>query len=392
MIAGNKNKIRYAEHLISEEDILAVSRVLRSEWLTQGETVAEFEQAVATYVNSRYAIAVTNGSSALYLACLALGLKQGDCLWTSTNSFVASVNCARFCEANIDFVDIDPNTYTLSAELLAQKLAKAEKMGKIPKIIIPVHFAGQPCDMESIAKLAKQYGCLLIEDAAHAMGAKYLNQQVGCCRYADMCVFSLHPAKIITTGEGGVITTNNYQLYQKLISLRNHGITRNPHSFVKKSPGSWYYEQQSLGGNYRMTDIQAALGISQLRRIDTFIAKREAYFFYYQNLLKTHPLILPWQHPDGKSSHHLYVIQVAAKQRSAIFHQLQKAGIEVNVHYIPIHLQPYYQQLGFKIGDFPNAENYYARAITLPLHCNLSIDDLDFVVNELMQSLYKYAD
>lgn len=383
--------IPYGRQDISQEDIDAVIEVLRSDWITQGPAIERFEQAVANYCGAKYAVAVSSATAALHIACIAANLGQGDILWTSPNSFVASANCGLYCNAKVDFIDIDPNTYNLSVEELQSKLAEAEKQGCLPKVLIPVHFAGQSCEMENIAALSQQYGFKIIEDASHAIGGSYHKQPVGSCQFSDMTVFSFHPVKIITTGEGGMVLTNQEELYQRLIRLRSHGITRNPDLMQGESHGSWYYQQLELGFNYRMTDIQAALGASQMQRLDEFVERRWFLANRYNQLLQDLPLMLPWQHPDTKSSWHLYVIRFKVdkinKTHRQIFEELRSAGIGVNLHYIPVHIQPFYQKFGFKLGDFPQVEKYYKEAISIPLYYGLNEESQDKVVASLKESL-----
>lgn len=370
------NFIPYGRQNINQQDIDAVIEVLRSDWLTQGPAIERFEQAVAAYCGVKYAVAVSSATAALHIACLALGLGAGDILWTSPNTFVASANCGLYCGAEVDFVDIDPHTYNLSIEALEQKLIQTEKTGKLPKVLVPVHLAGQSCQMDKIAALSAKYGFAVLEDASHAIGAKYQGTPVGNCQFSDMAVFSFHPVKIITTGEGGMVVTNRADLYEKLIRLRTHGITRNPELMQGESHGLWYYQQLELGFNYRMTDIQAALGASQMQRLDEFVSRRRFLAARYNELLQDLPLVLPWQHPDTESSWHLYIIRLKldkiAKTHRQVFEELRQAGIGVNLHYIPVHTQPYYQNLGFAWGDFPESEKYYQEAISLPLYYGLS--------------------
>jgi UDP-4-amino-4,6-dideoxy-N-acetyl-beta-L-altrosamine transaminase len=380
--------IPYGRQSISEEDILSVKNILNSDWLTQGPAIEVFEKSTAQYCGAQYAIAISNATSALHLACLALGLGPGDTLWTSPNTFVASANCAIYCGANVDFVDIDPQTYNLCPIALAKKLAQAKQAGKSPKIVIPVHFAGQPCDMATIKALAKEYNFYIIEDASHAIGATYLNTKIGDSAFSDITIFSFHPVKLITTGEGGMALTNNTNLANKLRLLRSHGITRDTLQMTQESDGDWYYQQIDLGYNYRMTDIQAALGTSQLQQLDTFIERRRLLVKTYNSALKNLPLILPWQHQDSHSAWHLYVIQLNDEHnRKKVFKALRTAGINVNVHYIPVHTQPFYQQRGFKIGNFPLAEKYYQAAITLPLYYGLTDDQQAYVIEKLKEAL-----
>lgn len=379
--------IPYGRQTISSDDIKAVNDVLASDWLTQGPAVVKFEQAVADYCGVQYSLSVCNATAALHLACRALGLGTGDILWTSPNTFLASANCALYCGASVDFVDIDPLTYNLCHKALALKLEQAKLNNCLPKIIVPVHFAGMPCDMQEISRLAKLYGCFIIEDASHAIGADYLNEKIGSCRYSDITVFSFHPVKIITTGEGGMALTHNKTLHQKLLLLRSHGMTRDPANMSKVSDGAWYYEQMELGYNYRLTDLQAALGLSQLTRLDEFIIRRRYLAERYNKALSGLPVQLPLGHSLTDSAWHLYVIQTV--NRAEVFDQLRAAGIGVNVHYIPVHSQPYYQQFGFKWGDFPKAEQYYNHAITLPLYFTLSEVDQDYVIEQLRSALEK---
>ncbi len=383
--------IPYGRQSISEDDIDAVTRVLRSDWLTQGPAVEHFESSVAEYCGARYSVAVCNATSALHLACKALGLGHGDILWTSPITFVASANCALYCGADVDFVDIDPNTYNMSAELLEAKLREAHKAGRLPKVIVPVHFAGQSCAMEEIARLAKQYGVSVIEDASHAIGGRYKESRVGSCSYSDLTVFSFHPVKIITTGEGGIALTNREDIYEILLSLRSHGITRNPELMEGESHGSWYYQQTELGYNYRMTDIQAALGTSQMKSLDEFVARRRVLADRYSKQFKGLPLTLPWQHPDTFSPFHLYVIRLRReeinKTHRKVFESLRGAGIGVNIHYIPVHTQPYYARLGFKTGAFPESEKYYSEAISLPLFSGMTDEEQKQVIRAVRATL-----
>lgn len=383
--------IPYGKQDISQSDISAVIGVLKSDWVTQGPAIERFEQAVADYCGAKYAIAVTSATAALHIACLAAKLGSGDWLWTSPNTFVASANCGLYCGAQVDFVDIDPKTYNLSVDALEKKLLVAERQGKLPKVVIPVHLAGQSCEMERIEALSRKYGFTLLEDASHAIGARYQDHPVGNCRYSDMTVFSFHPVKIITTGEGGMVLTNRDDLYERLICLRTHGITRSEQLMTETSHGPWYYQQLDLGFNYRITDIQAALGWSQMQRLEAFVGRRRQLAAIYDERLATLPLTLPWQHPDTLSSWHLYVIRLNLDEvkytHRQVFESLRQEGIGVNLHYIPVHTQPYYQQLGFQWGDFPEAEQYYREAISLPLYYGLSETDQDRVVIALKQLL-----
>ena len=388
-VEAMNNYIPYGRQDISQEDIDAVVEVLRSDWITQGLAIERFEEAVAKYCGASYAVAVSSATAALHIACLAAGLGQGDIFWTSPNTFVASANCGLYCGAKVDFVDIDPNTYNLSVSELERKLAWAEKQGCLPKVVIPVHFAGQSCEMEQIAALSQRYGFRIIEDASHAIGGRYQGQPVGCCQFSDITVFSFHPVKIITTGEGGMVLTNQEELYQKLIRLRSHGITRDIKLMQGESHGPWYYQQLELGFNYRMTDIQAALGASQLQRLDEFVERRRVLAERYNQTLQGLPLMIPWQYPDTESSWHLYVIRLKldkiSKTHRQVFEELRQAEIGVNLHYIPVHTQPYYQKLGFKLGDFLQAESYYLEAISIPIYYGLTQEDQDRVVMTLQR-------
>lgn len=383
--------IPYGRQSISQQDIDAVVAVLQSDWLTQGPAIAQFEQAVADYCGVSYAVAVSSATAALHIACLAAALGPKDALWTSPNTFVASANCGLYCGAKVDFVDIDAKTYNLDIALLRQKLMRAQQDNTLPKVVVPVHFAGQSCDMAAIAPLAQQYGFTMLEDASHAIGGQYRGKPVGCCEFSDMAVFSFHPVKIITTGEGGMVLTNRQDLYEKLVRLRSHGITRTPEQMQGESHGPWYYEQLELGFNYRMTDIQAALGVSQMQRLSAFVERRRLLADRYVELLQGLPLMLPVQHSDTASSWHLFVIRLRRDRlelsHRQIFETLRDKGIGVNLHYIPVHTQPYYQTLGFRPGDFPEAEQYYREAMSLPLHYEMSLDEQDYIVDCLRACL-----
>ncbi|PHR99364.1 MAG: UDP-4-amino-4,6-dideoxy-N-acetyl-beta-L-altrosamine transaminase [Oceanobacter sp.] len=376
--------IPYGKQDISAEDIAAVSEVLRSDFLTQGPVVPKFEKAVTEAVKAKYGVAVNSATSALHIACLALGVGPGDRVWTSPVTFVASANCALYCGADISFVDIDPDTYNLCPKALEQKLIVANDEGTLPKVIIPVHLAGQSCDMEAIAALARQYDIRVIEDASHAIGADYAGDAVGSCRFSDITVFSFHPVKIVTTAEGGVAVTNNLQLAERMQRLRSHGITRDPELMTKAPDGAWYYQQIELGFNYRMTEMQAALGLSQMQRLSLFVERRRGLAKRYNELLSDLPVTLPQQLADSASSWHLYIVRFhlekIEKTHSQIFDECRAAGIGVNLHYIPIHLQPYYSDLGFKQGDYPAAEAYYANAISIPLFHSMTDAQQDEVV------------
>jgi UDP-4-amino-4,6-dideoxy-N-acetyl-beta-L-altrosamine transaminase len=383
--------IPYGRQHIDEADIQAVTEVLRSDFLTQGPAIECFERAVADYCGAKYAVAVSNATAALHLACLAAGLGPGDRLWTSPITFVASANCGLYCGASVDFVDIDPDTGLMSVSVLADKLDHVKANGeKSPKVIIPVHLTGQSCDMAAIRALADAAGSAVIEDAAHAIGGSERGRKIGACEFSDMTVFSFHPVKIVTTGEGGMILTNRADLYETLVLLRSHGITRDPARMEAESPGSWYYEQIALGFNYRMTDIQAALGASQMTRIDEFVARRRQLADRYDRLLAEFPLIRPGRRNNTESAWHLYTIRLSNPlSRREVFERLRAAGIGVNVHYIPVHTQPHYRRLGFLPGDFPRAEAYYEAAISLPLYYDLSEAMQDQVVEALGQALHK---
>ena len=370
--------IPYGRQDIDAADIAAVVGVLQSDWLTTGPAVERFERAVAGRCGATHAVAVFNGTVALHLACRALGLGPGDTLWTTPNTFVASANCALYCGAAVDFVDIDPKTYNMSASALEKKLLSSKKT---PKIVVPVHFAGQPCDMRAIGALAQKHGFAVVEDASHAVGATYCGEPVGNCRHSDITVFSFHPVKIVTTAEGGMALASDGKIADRLRLLRTHGINREK----SKTEGGWYYEQEDLGYNYRITDLQAALGESQLKRLDAFLERRRELAARYDRLLADLPLTRPAQHADGISAWHLYVVQVENRRR--IYDALRAAGIGVSVHYIPVHLQPHYRRLGFKPGDFPHAEAYYAKALTLPLFPRLTDADQDRVVAALAKAL-----
>ncbi len=383
--------IPYGCQDISQQDIDAVVEVLQSDFLTQGPKVPLFEKAVAEHVGATHALAVNSATSALHIACLALGLGEGDWLWTTPNTFVASANCGLYCGAQVDFVDIDPVTYNLCPKALEKKLIAAEKTGKLPKVVVPVHFSGQPCDMQAIHALAQKYGFKIIEDASHAIGGKYQGKFIGNCRYSDITVFSFHPVKIITTAEGGLALTNNDALAEKMNLHRSHGVTRDTSLMTHEPDGPWYYQQVALGFNYRMTELQAALGISQMQRLDEFVAQRHRLAERYNQLLADLPLTLPWQHPDSYSGLHLYVIRLQLdkinKTHLQVFEQLREAGIGVNLHYIPVHMQPYYQDMGFKNGDFPEAERYYNEAISLPMFSTMTEQQQDEVVRVLQKVL-----
>lgn len=375
--------INYSRQCIDHSDVEAVTQVLSSDYLTQGPKVAEFEAAVAAYCGAKFAVAANSATSALHLACMALGVGPGDWLWTSPNTFLASSNCGLYCGANVDFVDICPKTYNLSAEALDIKLQHAKQNNKLPKVVVVVHFAGQPCDLKEIHALSKQYGFYIIEDAAHAIGSRYDNTKIGSCLYSDITVFSFHAVKTMTTAEGGMATTNDPALFQKMKRLSSHGVTRDSHLMEGESQGPWYYQMTGLGYNYRLTDIQAALGLNQLAKLDEFIVRRNQIAADYAKALQDQPLILPYQKNTIYSGWHLYVVcldEQSKKTRKEVFIALREAGIGVNVHYIPVHTQPYYQRLGFKLGDFPTAEQYYQNCISLPMYYGLDDEQVQQVV------------
>lgn len=380
--------IPYGRQDITQADIDAVTAVLRSDFLTQGPVVPRFEAAVAAQCRVPHALAVNSATSALHLACLALGLGPGDVLWTSPITFVASANCALYCGASVDFVDIDPATYNLCPRALEAKLIAAEAAGRLPKVVVPVHLAGQSPDLAAIRALADRYGFHVIEDASHAIGATYLGEPVGDCRYSDITVFSFHPVKIITTGEGGMALTRDPALAARMELLRSHGITRDPALMSHAPDGPWYYQQVALGYNYRMTEIQAALGLSQMARLGDYVARRRALARRYDERLDGMPLRVPFQHGDGSSAWHLYIVRLdPALDHRAVFEALRAAGIGVNLHYIPVHTQPHYAAMGFVPGDFPEAERYYAGAISLPLYPGLTDEMQDEVIAALRRAV-----
>jgi len=386
--------IPYGKQEITQQDFDAVVDVLKSDFLTQGPQVPAFEKSIKEAVKAEYALAVNSATSALHIACLALGVGKGDVVWTTPITFVASANCALYCGADIDFVDIDPETYNLSPQLLEQKLRNAKLNNlQLPKVVIPVHLCGQPCEMDKIHALSIEYGFSIIEDASHAIGGKYKGQPVGNSAYSDITVFSFHPVKIVTTAEGGVATTNNKELATKLELLRSHGITRDSSLMCNESHGGWYYEQVDLGYNYRMTEMQAALGVSQMSRLHEFVTKRNELAKRYDELLKGLPLIIPQQIDDSYSGRHLYVIRLKLEEISLshkeVFEQLRENGIGVNLHYIPVHTQPYYQKLGFENGQYPQAESYYTDAISIPLFHAMTIEQQYEVVSVLTKVLVK---
>jgi len=383
--------IPYGRQDISEDDIQAVIDVLHSDFLTQGPAVPKFEETVSGYCNAQYGVAANSATSALHIACLALGVGPGDVVWTTPVTFVATANCALYCGAQIDFVDIDPLSYNLSVECLKEKLEQAKKSGCLPKVVIPVHLCGQPCEMAEIHKLGQQYGFKIIEDASHAIGGRYQNEPIGNCRYSDITVFSFHPVKVITTAEGGMAMTNNKKIAKRMQLLRSQGITRDQRDMTRAPDGPWYYQQIELGYNYRLTDVQAALGVSQMRRLDEFIAKRHTISKRYDELLSDLPVICPWQHPDSYSGMHLYVIRLELakleKTHREVFEYMRQANIGVNLHYIPVYLQPFYADLGFKRGYCIEAEKYYAEAISISMYPGLTDAQQDKVVSELQKAI-----
>lgn len=387
----NTKIIPYGRQNISKNDIESVVTILKSDYLTQGPVTVKFEKAIANYTKSKFGISVSSATAALHISCLALGLKKDDLVWTSPITFVASANCAIYCGAKVDFVDIDPQTYNISITSLKKKLEIAETQNKLPKIIIPVHLSGQSCDMLEIHKLSKKYNFKIIEDASHAIGGKYKNEPIGNCKYSDITVFSFHPVKIITTGEGGMCTTNDPKIANRLCLFRSHGITRHENEMTKKSDGPWYYQQIELGFNYRMTDISAALGLSQLERLDKFVSKRHSIAQKYDNAFADKPLITPYQHDDNYSSYHLYIIRVKNSFKDLnklnLFTSLREAGILVNLHYIPVYQQPFYENIGYNNNDYPESEKYYEEALSLPIHTLLKDEEQDFVIENVLNFL-----
>jgi UDP-4-amino-4,6-dideoxy-N-acetyl-beta-L-altrosamine transaminase len=383
--------IRYGQQHITQADIDAVSRTLTSINLTQGPQIEKFEASVLEHTGARHAVAVNSATSALHIACLSLGLGPGDVLWTSPNTFVASANCALYCGASVDFVDINPKTYNICEKRLEEKLLVAERTGKLPKIVIPVHFAGQSCDLYAIKKLSQRFGFYIIEDASHAIGGQFDGKPVGSCELSDITVFSFHPVKIVTTAEGGMALTNSDVLASRLRLLRSHGITRDTDLMTEESHGPWYYQQVALGFNYRMTDLQASLGVSQMTRLSQYIRRRHEIATRYDDLLKNLPVTCPWRAPYAFSAFHLYVVRLQlgdiARSHREVFEYLRARDILVNLHYIPVHTQPFYSKQGFQIGDFPESELYYKEAISLPIHPSLSAEDQDYVVDSLRDAL-----
>ena len=385
------NMIPYGKQEINKDDVDAVLEVLSSDFLTQGPKVPAFENAVAFYTGAAYGVAVNSATSALHIACLALGLGKGDWLWTSAITFVASANCGIYCGAKVDFVDIDPDTYNMCTKNLEKKLKKAQLENKLPKVVIPVHLSGQPCDMSAIKKLSVKYGFRIIEDASHAIGGKYDGKPIGSCQYSDITVFSFHPVKIITTAEGGLALTNCSLLSAKLNLLRSHGITRDANLMDGDSHGGWYYQQIDLGFNYRMTELQAALGISQMSRLDNFVISRHELASRYNELLSALPIQLPLQLDKSYSGMHLYIIRLQLAElnlsHNEVFDHLVSSGVGVNLHYIPVYSHPFYKQFGFNIRNFPESEKYYQEAISIPMFHGMSIKQQDRVIEVLMDIL-----
>jgi UDP-4-amino-4,6-dideoxy-N-acetyl-beta-L-altrosamine transaminase len=383
--------IAYGRQDVTDDDVAAVVEVLRSDFLTQGPVIPRFEKAISEATGARHCVAVSNATAGLHIAYDALGVGPGDVVWTAPNTFVATANAARYCGATVDFVDIDPETFNLSVEALAEKLASTRKAGGLlPKLVAPVHFGGEPCDMEAIAALAREYGFRVVEDASHAIGSRYRGSRVGDSTYSDATVFSFHPVKIVTTGEGGAISTNDDELHTKLAMLRSHGITRDAALMQGESHGGWYYQQLSLGYNYRMTDIQAALGASQMERLEAYIDRRQALAKVYDDAFANSGIGTQRRAEDARSALHLYVIlwpETAVRDRRAAFDGLRAKGVGVNMHYIPVHLQPYYAKLGFRPGYCPHAERYYSRAITIPLHPRMTEDDQGQVIDSVLDLL-----
>jgi len=386
--------IPYSRQTIDNTDIKLITKVLKKKLVTTGPNIVSFENKIKKFVDVKYAVAVNSATSALHIACLSLGLKSGDYLWTVPNSFVASANCGLYCGAKVDFVDIDINTYNISIYHLKQKLKLAEKKKKLPKVIVIVNFAGEPCELKEIKKLSIMYKFKVLEDSSHALGSKFKNHKIGNCKFSDISVFSFHPVKIITTLEGGMAVTNNKFLFKKMEMLRSHGITREEKFFKVKSNNKWFYEQQYLGFNYRMNEVEATLGISQLKRINKFFKQRLAIKKYYDKNLKSLPLILPKNNSNNISSLHLYVVLMGNKfkleDRNKFIKYLRKKKIITNVHYIPIHLHPYFRKLGFKKGMFPSSEQYYERAVSLPIFPFLKINQLKYITSTIKNFFKSY--
>ena len=386
-----KDYIPYGRQNISDDDINAVIKVLKSDWLTTGPSVNDFENALTQHCKAKHCIAVCNATAALHIANLALGIGKGDIVWTSPNTFLATANAAIMCGATVDFVDICLKTYNMCLDSLEQKLIDANKNNTLPQLLVPVHFGGQSCDMKKIAQLSQRYGFKVVEDASHAVGGQYQGKPVGSCQYSDITVFSFHPVKIITTAEGGALLTNNDELNNKLRLLRTHGMTRDSQFLENKSEGDWYYEMVSMGYNYRITDLQCALGSSQMKRLNDFIDERHSIAERYSQLIKESKITLPFQNNDTRSAYHLYPILVSSNIRKQVFDYLRSHNIGVNVLYIPVHLQPYYKNFGFKTNDFPNAEKYYTQSIALPMYCGLTETQQSFVVDTLQEAVEKFG-
>lgn len=382
------NFIPYGRQDISDEDINEVIKVLRSDWLTQGPSIELFEKGLADYTGAKFSSVACNATAALHLACLAFGISKGDLVWTSPISFVASSNCALYCGATVDFVDIDPRTFNMCPDSLEEKLKLAASRNELPKLIIPVHIAGQSCDMRRISELAKRYDIKVLEDASHAVGGSYLDQKIGSCQYSDATVFSFHPVKIITTAEGGVVLSNDKDLIHKVNLYRTHGITKDKMDFVNNSKGDWYYEQQVLGFNYRLSDIHATLGLSQLKRLNEIISKRNEIAVKYNNaFLDVDKIQTPYIIENTTSSFHLYIINIPEQDKERVFSGLRKKNIGVNLHYYPIHMHPYYKKLGFKEGLFPEAEKYWKKAISIPIFPTISTEDLNYSIASVKELL-----
>jgi UDP-4-amino-4,6-dideoxy-N-acetyl-beta-L-altrosamine transaminase len=387
--------IPYGKQEITKQDIDSVVDVLQSDFLTQGPKVPEFEKCLTDYTGANYALAVNSATSALHIACLSLGLGSGDWLWTTPVTFVASANCGLYCGAQVDFVDIDPKTYNLCPVALKKKLEQAKINNRLPKVLVAVHLCGQPCDMKSIYKLSKEFGFKVVEDASHAIGGRYFSEPIGNCRYSDITVFSFHPVKIVTTAEGGAALTNSSELAEKMNLFRSHGITRDPKLMTEEMHGPWYYQQVELGFNYRMTELQAALGVSQMKRLDDFVLQRHVISKRYNKLLSDLPVVLPYQLKDTYSGLHLYVIRLKLEEITPthvrVFCSLRERGVGVNLHYIPVHIQPYYKNLGFNKDDFPESIKYYNTAISLPMFPNLTEQQQLEVVSKLRDSISELA-
>ena len=383
--------IPYSRQNISEEDITAITDVLKSDYLTQGPKTPEFEKIVSEYCGVKYGCAVNSATSGLHIACLALGVGKGDIVWTSPISFVASSNCALYCGATVDFVDIDSLSNNMSVISLEEKLILAKKKGNLPKVVIPVHLSGKSCDMERIHDLGREYDFKIIEDASHAIGASYKNQKVGSCSYSDITVFSFHPVKIITTCEGGMCMTNDGDLYNLLLRYRSHGITRHSEEMKNKPDGLWYYEQLNLGYNYRLNDLQSVLGISQMQKLDSFVKERNIIATSYNGLFSRSQIDLPKIKSENYSSWHLYIIRINSNNnglnRNFVFEKLRNNGVYVNVHYIPIYRHPYYQKMNFKLKDYPEAEKYYKEAISIPIFPGMTSEQQEKIISIISEPI-----